>query len=310
MRSSTFQIVAPVRRNLLLAVVLALVAWAGLVACGGDADAATEFTREPAGSSGDNPFMASVETSAPDALAATDESATTTTVAPADGAPSIGASGATDATATPVVVADTAAKITPASDIHGTFAGSTPGLYGGTMNKATCNATQMVTFLKANPDKAAAWAGVLGIPTDQIEAFVSRLTPTVLRADTAVTNHGFRDGRSTELRSVLQAGTAVLVNDQGEPVVKCGCGNPLTAPPAKSARTYSGAQWPAFNPSSVIEVTRTADPVNEFVLVNEPTHTAFSRPVGTDGDADLPVTIPPGEALTGGDSSVDDVLHR
>ena len=326
MASPTFPIAVPLRRNLMLAVVLALITWTGLVACGGDAEAATEFTREPAGTPGGNPFMASVETSTPEALAATDAS-TTTTAGPTT-------SVARGAAPTPTVVPDTAAQITPPAGIHGSYTGSTPGLYGGTMNKASCNATQMVTFLKANPDKAAAWAGVFNIPTDQIETFVSRLTPMILRADTAVTNHGFRDGHATELRSVLQAGTAVLVNDQGEPVVKCGCGNPLTAPPTKSARSYTGPQWPAFTPNSVIEVTRTANPVNEFVLVHDapadtpstgtpettgaagspstaaPTgtdgdgsHTAFSRPVGTDGDADLPVTVPTGEGLTGDGSS-------
>lgn len=57
------------------------------------------------------------------------------------------------------------------------------------------------------------------------------------RADTRVTNHGFADGRATEIQSILQAGTAVFVDDTGLPVVKCSCGNPLGRPAALSDPT-------------------------------------------------------------------------
>ncbi|MGH3907098.1 MAG: DUF6777 domain-containing protein, partial [Pseudonocardiaceae bacterium] len=42
--------------------------------------------------------------------------------------------------------------------------------------------------------------------------------------DTRVTNHGYRDGKATDRQAVLQAGTAVLVDEKGRPRVKCGCG--------------------------------------------------------------------------------------
>jgi hypothetical protein len=38
--------------------------------------------------------------------------------------------------------------------------GTDPGLYGGTRDSATCNREQIVAFLEANPEKAAAWAAV------------------------------------------------------------------------------------------------------------------------------------------------------
>ena len=97
------------------------------------------------------------------------------------------------------------------------FTGSTPGLYGGTQNNQVCDAQQLVNFLAANPDKGAAWAGVLGIRTSDIPTYVATLTPLLLRADTRVTNHGFSNGHATELQSVLQAGTAVLVDPFGVP---------------------------------------------------------------------------------------------
>ncbi len=49
----------------------------------------------------------------------------------------------------------------------GTVGGGTSGLYGGTLNNASCDSGQMVTFLQNHPDKARAWADVEGIsPTD------------------------------------------------------------------------------------------------------------------------------------------------
>src|SRR5690606_35604146 len=115
----------------------------------------------------------------------------------------------------------------------GTAAGDSPGLYGGTRREATCDPQQLIAFLQANPDKARAWARVQGIPVDDIPRYVSRLTPVLLRTDTLVTNHGYRDGEPTSGPAVLQAGMGVLVNGHGVPAVKCNCGNPLTPPDKK-----------------------------------------------------------------------------
>ena len=41
--------------------------------------------------------------------------------------------------------------------------GTTPGLYGGSGDTRTRNAEQLIAFLRANPDKARAWARVFGI---------------------------------------------------------------------------------------------------------------------------------------------------
>ena len=50
-----------------------------------------------------------------------------------------------------------------------------------------------------------------------IESYVAGLTAVRLRWDTRVTNHGFSDGEATAFQSLLQAGTAVLVDDTGVP---------------------------------------------------------------------------------------------
>lgn len=118
--------------------------------------------------------------------------------------------------------ATSAPTTTPAGGqtVVGTVEGNTAGLYGGTLNGASCDREKQIAFLQANPDKAAAFAGVLGIRTDQVSDYLRGLTPVVLREDTRVTNHGFVDGAATSFQSVLQAGTAVLVDEYGIPRVR------------------------------------------------------------------------------------------
>jgi tRNA A-37 threonylcarbamoyl transferase component Bud32 len=174
-----------------------------------------------------------------------------------------------------------------------TIPASTPGLYGGTQQLSVCDVKQMLTFLQSNPDKAAAWAKVLGIPTAVIPTFVDDLTSVILRSDTRVTNHGFANGQATELQSVLQAGTAVLVDRFGVPVVRCYCGNPLTPPKTVDTPAYTGPSWPGFDPGRVVVVERPTTPIINIVLINILTGTTFQRPVGTDGRSDVNVTLKP-----------------
>ena len=132
-----------------------------------------------------------------------------------------------------------------------TYVASTPGLYGGTRNISVCDARKLIAFLQQNQSKATAWAGVLGIQQSQISSYVDKLTPVLLRTDTRVTNHGYANGSATTLQAVLQAGTAVLVDQYGRPTVKCYCGNPLTPPVPESSPTYTGTLWPGFSASSI-----------------------------------------------------------
>jgi hypothetical protein len=172
-----------------------------------------------------------------------------------------------------------------------TVAGDQPGLYGGTQDNTACDAAALVEFLDANPDKASAWVGVLGIGTDGIKDYVAGLTPVLLRTDTRVTNHGFANGVATPRQAVLQAGTAVLVDDFGVPRVRCSCGNPLTEPaplptqlPAATDSgqvTLVGQPWSAWNPSTVVVVNANVV-VNEFVVFDIETETEFTQPVGSD----------------------------
>ena len=114
---------------------------------------------------------------------------------------------------------------------------------------------------------------------------MATLTPVQLTRDTRVMNHGFRDGVVTNREVVLQAGTAVLVDETGVPRVKCSCGNPLTDPSASDVK-YEGTRWAGFAPAEVITVAA-GPPASAITLSDPATGTTFSRPVGNDGTKDV-----------------------
>ncbi|HEX7168933.1 MAG TPA: Hsp70 family protein, partial [Acidimicrobiales bacterium] len=254
---------APPRRNKAIAIiagVLALLLVSGIAAVamsGGDDDpivTAGEVFLEPVSDSGPDPFTDDVGDDVDD-IERDDE--TTGTTAAGD---------------------KTAIK---------TSVGTDPGLYGGTRDKGSCDTTQLVSFLGDNPALARAWTAVLGIAPDDVEQYVATLTPLVLRDDTRVTNHGYRAGKATPRQSVLEAGTAVLVDRNGVPRVKCSCGNPLVEPTAVEGTTrYTGDRWGDFSPENLAVYTEGPE-VAQFVVTDVETGDAFVRPVGSAGEADV-----------------------
>ncbi|MFH8727308.1 DUF6777 domain-containing protein [Streptomyces termitum] len=171
--------------------------------------------------------------------------------------------------------------------------GSTPGLYGGTRAEASCDIEQQVALLAAEPPKNRAFAEAAGIPEDGVADWLRGLTPVLLRADTRVTNHGFRDGRADAFQSVLQAGTAVLVDPYGTPRVRCACGNPLRAPVSVAGAVHQGDPWDGFDPDRVIIVRPTTAVVPSLVIVNVADDSWIERKAGSDGDEDRKPATPP-----------------
>jgi hypothetical protein len=246
-----------------------------------DANAAELFL-EPALAVGVDPFTPSVDTNTappPIRIEPTSAPVSPTSVAPTTVAPTVTPT-ATPTTATPTTGTPTTA--TPTTVAPTTGAGTTPGggtrsveatrpgLYGGTRNNSACDPEQMIAFLAENPDKGAAWAGAQGISPADIPAYLRSLTPVVLRADTRVTNYGFRNGRAYAKPAVLQMGTAVLIDEYGIPRARCSCGNPLAPPtPLPAGHVYVGDPWPGFQPETVIVVVNTTNVViDELVLVD------------------------------------------
>ncbi|MGQ0573779.1 MAG: DUF6777 domain-containing protein [Pseudonocardia sp.] len=150
-------------------------------------------------------------------------------------------------------------------------AGTTPGLYGGVENQTLCNTAQIIGYLETTPDRAGPWTEALGIAPGGIRAFLTGLTPVVLRVDTRVTSIGFRGGRAVPTQAVLETGTVVLVDAGGQPRVRCGSGNPLDRP--RSVRTggdgtrFAGTPWPGFSPTTIVVITPTA-PIGAIILVD------------------------------------------
>ncbi len=167
-----------------------------------------------------------------------------------------------------------------AENVVATVSGAAPGLYGGTEILSSCDKDALIAFMENNADKAAAWAGIQGIDVDDIPEFVSGLTDVILQIDTRVTNHGFRDGVANPINSVLQAGTAVLVDTFGIPRVRCFCGNPLQ-PAIELATdvTVRGTPWPDFDLSNTV-VVQAIEEVLGFDLEDILGPLSFIKPVG------------------------------
>ncbi|MFE2328068.1 DUF6777 domain-containing protein [Streptomyces sp. NPDC059385] len=175
-----------------------------------------------------------------------------------------------------------------------TIGADTPGLYGGTQRLGSCDVEQQVRHLTEDNAKARAFAEAADIEQAKIPEFLRGLTPVVLRADTRVTNHGFRDGRADGYQSVLQAGTAVLVDEHGMPRVRCGCGNPLGSPrAAKGAPVHKGDAWNGYQPNQVVVIEPTVHVINHLVIVNIADNTWLERKHGDDGAQDRPPQVVP-----------------
>ncbi|MEU0397030.1 DUF6777 domain-containing protein, partial [Streptomyces sp. NPDC006208] len=175
--------------------------------------------------------------------------------------------------------------------------GSHPGLYGGTKNVASCDVEKQVKFLTQNSDKAQAFAGALNIRKSEIPRYMGSLTPTRLVWDTRVTNHGYKSGAATSYQAILQAGTAVLIDDRGVPRVRCACGNPLTPPVAgEGKQKFTGRQWSSFRPSNLVVVTPTEKPMKAVTMFDQERKGWFQRPSGDLlGKSDDEVPTPKGQ---------------
>ncbi|MFI9155104.1 DUF6777 domain-containing protein [Streptomyces sp. NPDC053367] len=185
----------------------------------------------------------------------------------------------------------------PASEPR-TVSGATPGLYGGTEKAGSCDVPRQIAYLTADPARARAFAGVQGIAPQAVPDYLRGLTPVVLRADTRVTNHGYRDGRAAGFQSVLQSGTAVLVDTRGVPRVRCACGNPLLPPTsAEPAQVTEGGVWSGYRPSQVVVVTPAPEAIDHITVIDVVHDTWIERRCGHDTRHDRPVR-PPAWATT------------
>lgn len=152
---------------------------------------------------------------------------------------------------------------------QGAVAGNDPNLYGGSGQLSVCDADALVANLNDNDDLNAAFAQGIGINASDVPRYVKSLTPVVLRQDTWVTNHGYDNGRATPYQSVLQRGTAVMVDAYGVPRVRCSCGNPLAeAWNGYTAPEASKANWDDYEPRSVVTIYETDITINNINVID------------------------------------------
>lgn len=174
--------------------------------------------------------------------------------------------------------------------------GGSPGLYAGTRSAGSCDVGRQVSLLAADPTRTQAFARAAGVSRAAVPDFLHGLTSVVLRADTRVTDHGLRDGRTTTFQSVLQAGTAVLIDDRGVPRMRCACGNPLNAPTAsRGTEPTRGQAWSGFRPGEVVQVMPAPGAITSVTLVNLADNTWIERRIGDNGHRDVVVRPPDGE---------------
>ncbi|MGQ0679382.1 MAG: DUF6777 domain-containing protein [Actinomycetota bacterium] len=105
--------------------------------------------------------------------------------------------------------------------------------------KGDCDPDKLIELLNGAPERRAAWAEVLRVGSDDVEEYVVDLRSAKLSRDARVTMHGFEDSEPTEYQAILEAGSSVLVDQSGDIVVRCQCGNPIE-PPRKIKYTCEG----------------------------------------------------------------------
>ncbi|MGW1667989.1 DUF6777 domain-containing protein [Streptomyces sp. NPDC002324] len=184
-------------------------------------------------------------------------------------------------------------RLTPLEPHSGLQQGNAPGLYGGTQKPKVCDVRKLEDFLTApeNKKKAQEWARITGTEVDGIGRYLDELTPVLLRHDTLVKNHDYKKGKAVPFDALLEAGIAVLVDDQGLPAVRCSCGNPLRAFDADPARIevkFPGdKEWKGYDKSGMVVVEPAPEQLKEIKLVDvEDPGRGISREVGTTGESD------------------------
>lgn len=181
-------------------------------------------------------------------------------------------------------------------DGHGSGAaevtGDSPGLYAGTAARGSCDVERQTRLLAGDEGRAAAFARAVGVAPAGLDRYLGDLTPVVLRADTAVTSHGYRDRAATTYQAVLQSGTAVLVDARGLPRVRCACGNPLEEAGQVSLAGHPDGAWDGYRPGRVRSVTPAARPLAALVLADPGHGLWLERPTGDDGAHDRTVPAP------------------
>ncbi|HEY2702409.1 MAG TPA: DUF6777 domain-containing protein [Candidatus Dormibacteraeota bacterium] len=252
------------------------------------AQASGEIYLAPAAAVGANPFTASVmvgQTSVPPATAPPAQ-AETPPVADAQQPPAPPADQQAPPPPPPPPAAATVDAAPPTAIT--TVSGSVPQLYGGTVGSGACDPQRLADLLAAAPDVAADWAFAQGVDATAVPDLIQGLAPVLLLDDARVTDWRRVDGRAVPRQTVLEDGTAVLVDRFGAPRVRCLSGDPLGPPEVVSKGSrFVGSPWPRFRPANLVVIVPASAPLPQVVLLDTGSGQAFARPVGGTGTSDV-----------------------
>ncbi|MCX5402208.1 DUF6777 domain-containing protein [Streptomyces sp. NBC_00102] len=171
--------------------------------------------------------------------------------------------------------------------------GDAAGLYGGVRDTPGCDVDAQADLLSEDSRRARAFARVAGIEAVQIPGYLRALTPVVLRADVRVTDHGFAAGAPTSFQTVLQSGTAVMVDSRGLPRVRCASGNPLApAVPLTGRIADRGERWAGYAPDRVLDIEPSARALESLVIADLVEGTWIERPSGYSAEDKNPAAPP------------------
>ena len=142
---------------------------------------------------------------------------------------------------------------------------------------AVCDVAVIGQALEAKSATARIWTDTVGggtTPSDTLTDF----TPVLLGQDTAVTEYKIVSGKAVSYQAILQAGTAVMIDNQAQPRVRCASGNPLAPPTIGGASgtagkaKLTGAKWSWFSLNNVVVITAATNaPLDELNAVYDTT---------------------------------------
>lgn len=165
--------------------------------------------------------------------------------------------------------------------------GDTPGLYGGLPGQPQCDLRALRDGVVASGFDAE-WSRLVG---SRPKTYLSGKTSAVLLRDTYLSRWVLADGETEYQLAVLQAGTPVMVDNDGLPVLSCVNGSPLTraTTPFAPSSVDRAAQWDGYRKSRVTTVEPSPFALDKLDLEDPQTGEQFVRPVGTQGEADSPI---------------------
>lgn len=129
-----------------------------------------------------------------------------------------------------------------------------------------CELDKFVTFMDENPERKQAWLEILDLSESDFGPLMDRLQEARVTEHTAVTNHGYRDGKWFEVNSVLAPGTPVMI----DPARMIGGGPIDEVQPSPSISPEPTPEETVFEeqtPEPTVGPTPTPPPKDDWVIV-------------------------------------------